>query len=87
MLKMGGVGSHRKDRGLLTGSSPRDAVETRVPYVPDEVLEAWHETRGTLHAELVDLSGDSDLRRDGADGLATGGPSPRTDRPSEEGSE
>lgn len=43
-------------------------VPTEVSDVPEEVLEAWHETRRTLHAELAALSGDSDLRTvEGAD--------------------
>lgn len=47
------------DRPLVVLSA---GVPTRVPGVPDQVLEEWHETRRTLHAELAGLSGDSDLR-------------------------
>lgn len=47
------------DRPLVVLSA---GALTQVPDVPDEVLEAWHETRRTLHAELAELSGDSDLR-------------------------
>lgn len=53
------------DRPLVVLSA---GAPTRVPDIPDEVLETWHETRRTLHADLAELSGDSDLRVvDGAD--------------------